>query len=285
MNYGKIVSAVIHDENDEAYFVQIDGMTFSILKSEVQEHLEKGESVEGVIYETRYGKKIMQLDLPQVRPGYYGWGKAVSVRRDLGVFIDIGLHEKEVVLSYEDLPENTKIWPKAGDQLYITYEIDKKNRFWAKLATPLEWQQQFKKAPERLMNQNLTVTVLQVKLSGVIAISTEGYRVFVHESEQTTLLRMGEVTQVRVIKVQKDGSLNASMKPRTHEVISDDAEMLIALLKKTPDGFLPLHDKSQPEVIQEQLGISKAQFKRSVGQLLKQKRIRMDKNKGIYLNV
>ena len=60
-------------------------------------------------------------------------------------------------------------------------------------------------------------------------------------------------------------------------------QSLVAILSKATNQFLALHDKSDPEVITKQLGISKAQFKRAVGQLLKQKRIRQVKGEGIYL--
>lgn len=282
MYNGQIVIAKITDENETAYYAQFEGVTYEISKSTVDEPLHLGEQVEGMIYETRAGKKVMQTELPDIRPGYYGWGTVTNVRKDLGVFIDIGLLDKDVVMSLDILPENRQIWPRKGDRLYITYQIDSKGRFWAETADIDTMNLLFKKAPERLMNQTLKVVVYQVKLAGLLAISEEGFRVFIHESEQTHLVRMGESIEVRIVNVARDGSLNGSMKPRAHEAISDDAAMLMAILEKSPNGYLNLHDKSSPEAIQSQLGISKAQFKRAVGQLLKQKKIRQEKNDGIY---
>ena len=48
------------------------------------------------------------------------------------------------------------------------------------------------------------------------------------------------------------------------------------------DGFLPLSDKSAPEVIYEQLEMSKKTFKKAIGGLYKRRMIRIEK-KGIYL--
>ncbi|QQD66510.1 hypothetical protein JDW14_05560 [Tuanshanicoccus yangjingiae] len=283
LKYGQIVIGKVIDENESHYFVQYEGVTYGVAKECTDETFAIGEQVEGLIYENRFGKRVMQTELPDIRPGYYGWGVVNSSRKDLGVFVDIGLQDKEVVLSLDDLPENRQLWPKKQDKLYVTYEVDAKERMWAKLADYETIARLFKKAPKGMMNQTIEVTVFQVKLAGALAITEQGYRVFIHESELTQAIRLGEQLSVRVINVARDGSLNASMKPRAHEAIGDDAQMLMAILEKSPTKYLGLHDKSNPDMIQSQLGISKAQFKRAVGQLLKQGKIRQEKNNGIYL--
>ena len=47
------------------------------------------------------------------------------------------------------------------------------------------------------------------------------------------------------------------------------------------DGFLPLHDKSAPEDIQAQLGLSKKSFKKAIGTLYRDRKI-LIKEDGIY---
>ena len=63
------------------------------------------------------------------------------------------------------------------------------------------------------------------------------------------------------------------MRPRAHEAIGDDAEMIVAMLKNRPTRTLPYWDKTDPKTIKEIFGISKGQFKRAIGNLLKAKRI------------
>ncbi|MDO4432094.1 MAG: S1-like domain-containing RNA-binding protein [Aerococcaceae bacterium] len=283
VQYGNIVEAIVTDENERDYFVQYEGVTFALSKERVDEELERGETVEGIIYETKNGKKVMQVELPDIRPDYYGWGRVTQARKDLGVFVDIGLHDKEVVVSLDDLPTLTHLWPKKDGRLLLTYFVDDRNRFWGKMADDETIRHHFKKAPADMMNKNVTATVYRVKMAGSLCITEDGYSAFLHESERQVEPRLGEVLEARVIGVRQDGGLNLSMKPRAHEAIDDDAGMLLALLSKAPNQFLPLHDKSEPEAIVQQLGISKAQFKRAVGQLLKKSRIRQVKGEGIYL--
>lgn len=283
LKYGEIVTAVVTDENEKEYFVQSHGVTFALAKTDLDDTLENGEEVEGMIYETQTGKKVFQVDLPDIRPGYYGWGTVVASRKDLGVFVDVGLLNKEVVVSLDDLPLLNHLWPKKGDRLYLTYSVDERNRFWGHMADAEKMAELFIKAPMRLKNQDITATVYQLKMAGSLAITEEGFSAFLHESERQTEPRLGQVLQGRVVGVRTDGGINISLNPRAHEAIDDDAKMLIAVLQKMPNAHLPLHDKSAPDEIKQQLGISKAQFKRAVGNLMKNSMIKQVKGDGIYL--
>ena len=64
--------------------------------------------------------------------------------------------------------------------------------------------------------------------------------------------------------------IESSLKPRSHEVISDDALMILTFLERANDHQIPFTDKSSPDEIKQTFGISKAQFKRALGHLMKQ---------------
>ncbi|UUX34552.1 S1-like domain-containing RNA-binding protein [Fundicoccus culcitae] len=282
--WGQIVEAIITDENDKSYFAQVQGETFAVDKKHLDgETYQLGETIEGLIYEDMNRHKVLQSQLPDIRPGYFGWGTVTQVRKDLGVFVDVGLMEKDVVVSLDDLPENKDIWPRKGDRLYLTWEVDAKNRLWGKLATDEQLATLYKAAKPNTKNQTIDATILRVKMEGSTGISIEGYRVFIHQNEQVEPLRMGQVVRGRVIDVHHEGSMNLSLKPRAHEMIDDDAQMLLVLLKRQPNHFLPYHDRSDSTVIQSKLGISKSQFKRAVGQLMKKGLIKHEKGEGIWL--
>lgn len=284
VQYGEIIEANIINENDASYFAQADGMTFTIPKNSIEDSLEKGEVVEGLVYQDKDGTNILQIDLPDIRPGYYGWGKVIQSIPSLGIFVDVGLINKDIVVSLDDLPEDDRRWPRHGDKLYLTYRIDSKDRFWGELAQEEDYKSLKRKAPARMMNQEVSATVISDKGVGVQALSVEGYEVFVHQSEMDHKLRVGELVQLRIIHVHPDGKLNGSSKARAYELLDEDSEMIYAVLTRTADKFLPLHDKSDPEEIKEYLGLSKSQFKRAVGRLMKNNRVRQEKNVGIFIN-
>jgi predicted RNA-binding protein (virulence factor B family) len=63
--------------------------------------------------------------------------------------------------------------------------------------------------------------------------------------------------------------------------VEDETEKIIRLLKEN-DGFLPYHDKSDPEEIYAVFGMSKKTFKMTTGNLYKQRKISFEKD-GIRL--
>ena len=58
--------------------------------------------------------------------------------------------------------------------------------------------------------------------------------------------------------------------------------MIILNALNANNGFLPFHDKSAPDAIKEEFNLSKNAFKRALGRLMKENKIRQDE-KGTYL--
>ncbi|MFT8727121.1 CvfB family protein [Liquorilactobacillus ghanensis] len=265
---GRVVKAKVIDENQTAYFVQAAALTCRLAKSEVEADLKLGDSVSGFVYENEEHHLQMTLKVPAVGINQYAFGEVVSVRRDLGVFVDIGLPNKDLAVSLDELPEQHKLWPKEHDQLMIALKLDHKDRMWGTLATTEVFQQLAVKAEQSMMNQDVTVTAYRLKLAGTLVVTADFKLGFIHPSERDREPRLGEQLKARVIGVRPDGILNLSLRPRAYEAIGDDAAMLIATLEHQ-GGSLPFWDKSSPAEIKSYFGISKGQFKRAIGHLLK----------------
>ncbi|WP_163652428.1 S1 RNA-binding domain-containing protein [Listeria sp. PSOL-1] len=233
--------------------------------------LQPGELVQVFLY-VDYDHEITATTIiPKIQVGHYSFGTVTEVRKDLGVFIDIGI-EKDVVVSLDDMPALKHLWPKKGDRLMISLRVDEKNRIWGVLATEREFKAIARKADPNLFNQNISGTVYRLLKIGSF-ILTDNYHIgFIHESERTSEPRLGEYVKARVISVKPDGSLNLSLRGRVHEVLSDDAEMILTYLRSV-GGEMGFGDKSDPDAIRAKFGISKAQFKRALGTLMKQKKV------------
>ena len=114
---GTVEKGKIIDENENAYYVQIDGITYELKKQEItQDDIPKvGDEIEGFIYDNKHHDREMTQFLPFAQPDQYGWGKVTEVRPGLGVFVDVGLPDKDVVLSMDDLPREKERWPRRDD--------------------------------------------------------------------------------------------------------------------------------------------------------------------------
>ena len=131
---GTIITALVTDENDKFYFVQKDGVTFALSKEEGKHAI--GDMVTGFAYtDSKQKSRLTQKEIKATRDSY-DWGEVTEVRKDLGVFVDVGIPDKEIVVSLDVLPELKELWPKKGDKLYIKLDVDKKDRIWGLPAEP-----------------------------------------------------------------------------------------------------------------------------------------------------
>ena len=76
----------------------------------------------------------------------------------------------------------------------------------------------------------------------------------------------------KILVHEEDGKLDLSVREKAYLQIETDAEKVMKLIDSF-DGVLPFTDKASPEVIRRELAMSKNEFKRAVGNLLKNGRI------------
>ncbi len=167
-------------------------------------------------------ENVLTTNIPKSRKGHYAFGHRKPSRR--GVFVDIGLKDKDMVVSLDELPTMRELWPKRRSfdgqlarRRQRAYSLaDEKNlsRHWV-----------------RMVRNRWRIKMLQVpcmlKLAGTYLLTDDFYIGFVHPSERYQEPRLGEVVKGRVIGARPDGVLNLSLKPRAHEAISNDAAMVL----------------------------------------------------------
>lgn len=279
---GTVAKGKIIDENDNAYYVQIDGTTYELKKQELtQDEIPKiGDEIEGFIYDNKSHDREMTQFLPFAQPDQYGWGKVTEVRPGLGVFVDVGLPDKDVVVSMDDLPREKERWPRRDDRLLVRLETDCKDRIWAKLADENIFDQLAANFPNGMNNENVFGTVYASREIGAFVLTNDYYLGFVHESQMPRPMRLGEQFKGRVIGISQYGRLNLSTLPRAFEEIDDDAQMILMSLRRRETKTLPFYDKSDAQDIKRYFGISKSAFKRALGHLLKAGLIEEDKTAG-----
>ena len=94
-------------------------------------------------------------------------------------------------------------------------------------------------------------------------------------------LKTGDRLDGYVQKIRPDHKLDITLEPIGYRRLEPAASKIYEALKQA-GGMLPLHDKSSPEAIQEQLQMSKKMFKKGVGILYRERKIELSPD-GIYL--
>lgn len=91
---------------------------------------------------------------------------------------------------------------------------------------------------------------------GVFVAVDNKYNGMLQNKEIVRKLKIGEKVQARVLSVREDGKLNLSLREKAYLQMDVDSAKILEKLKEN-DGFLPYHDKSAPEDIRSEFGMSK----------------------------
>jgi len=104
-----------------------------------------------------------------------------------------------------------------------------------------------------------------------------GYKVIVNKkfwglifyNEIFTTIKIGQRTKGYIKKIHEDGKLDVTLNKPGLARKDEAGEKILARLQKQ-GGFLPVGDKSSPELIYSQFSMSKGTFKKAIGGLFKQ---------------
>jgi len=94
-------------------------------------------------------------------------------------------------------------------------------------------------------------------------------------------IRTGDTMQAFVKSVRDDNKIDVVLQSPGYRSIEPNANFILEELKAA-GGFMALHDKSEPQDIKNELGMSKKSFKKAIGTLYKDKQI-LIKTDGIEL--
>ena len=88
-------------------------------------------------------------------------------------------------------------------------------------------------------------------------------------------LRKGDKVKGFIESIREDGKINVSLQKRGYSQVKDSQALLLKKLQEN-NGVLYLTDKSDAKLISQKLGMSKKVFKKCVGALYKQRKIKIE---------
>jgi predicted RNA-binding protein (virulence factor B family) len=141
----------------------------------------------------------------------------------------------------------------------------------------------------QLSNEELTVAEKDPVQLIVYRKSELGYVVIINGIHSGLLyfnevfkeLEPGDRLEGFIKKIREDNKIDVGAGKSGYERVEGEAEKILRLLQQH-DGYLPYHDKSDPEEIYSFFGMSKKTFKMTTGTLYKQQKINFTKT-GIQL--
>lgn len=142
-----------------------------------------------------------------------------------------------------------------------------------------------------LNNEELTVKEKEIVELIVYRKTELGYAMIInnrhigllHSNEIYREMKIGEKLEGFIKSIRPDNKIDVVIGKPGFQKVEDEAGKILRLLAEH-DGYLPYHDKSDPEDIYAFFGMSKKVFKMTTGMLYKQNKIALTKT-GIQLTV
>lgn len=230
---------------------------------QVPAECECGDEIEVFIYKDSKDRLIATTNEPKLMMGQVALLKVAQTGR-IGAFLDWGL-EKDLFLPFKE--QTGHVVP--GDEVLVSLYIDKSERLCAKMNVyeSLRTDSPYSK-DDRVSGR---VYELSDNFGAFVAVDNI-YSALIPKKELYGDVRVGDDVSARVIKVHEDGKLELGIREKAYLQMDKDADEILRLIESY-DGALPFNDKASPETIRRETGMSKNEFKRAVGRLLKSGKI------------
>ncbi|MDX1463006.1 MAG: S1-like domain-containing RNA-binding protein [Marinirhabdus sp.] len=237
------------------------------------ETFEIGDTLSAFVYLDYEERPVATTLIPYLTLNTFGYLHCADVN-EYGAFMDWGV-QKQLFVPFKEQARPMKVgnwyivYLYLDDQTQRLVGSSKTNKFLSNDNLDIE----------KFDEVDILVTHLTEK--GANAIVNGKHHGLIYEADIFEDIRTGDRIKAYVKKIREDNKIDLVLQPPGYRSIEPNANYVLDELKAA-GGFLPLHDKSDPETIKNELGLSKKSFKKAIGSLYKDKQI-LIKEDGIEL--
>ena len=231
-----------------------------------------GDTVEVFLYLDSQGRPVATNQAPKAVVGEFACLKVVSVS-DVGAFLDWGL-DKDVLVPFAEQHR-----PMETGRFYLVHlytGIDGRILASSKIDKFLDDEKPHDFKPQ----QPVDLIIANTTNLGYKAIINHSHWGVLYKNDVFQRLSFGQYKKGFIKRIRPDGKIDLSLQGG-QETRDKYARIILKYLKKQ-NGFAPVHDKSDPQLIADIFGMSKGAFKKAIGGLYKQRIISIEKD-GIRL--
>mgnify|MGYP000015677809 CR=1 FL=1 len=233
--------------------------------NQVKKGTEKGDFYEVFLYKDSEDRLIATTQRPYLSLGETAVLEVKDVT-GIGAFLDWGL-AKDLLLPFKE--QNHRVRP--GEECLVALYIDKSGRL---AATMNVYSYMSAESPYQKDDWVKGVIYEISETLGAFVAVDNRYYGLIPKKELYGNYHPGDLVEARVMKVREDGKLDLSPRQKAYMQMDEDAQLVLKVIDEF-DGVLPFNDKARPETIQREFQMSKNAFKRAVGRLLKENKIRI----------
>ncbi|MBK8450401.1 MAG: S1-like domain-containing RNA-binding protein [Saprospiraceae bacterium] len=225
------------------------------------------DDIDAFIYFDSEDRIIGTTEIPLAQVGEFAFMKCNSVN-NVGAFLEWGVN-KDLMVPFREQRKDMEegrwyvvyvLVDPESDRIFASNKIDKY------FNTSI---------PNLDINEQVNLLIYHITELGYKAIINNTYTGILYKDEVFTRLDVGMKCTGFIKKIRPDGKIDLSLQSSGHQKIPDIAQMILEKLTNN-NGFLALTDKSEADLIYDQLGISKKTFKKAIGDLYKKRSIQLE---------
>lgn len=227
-----------------------------------------GSELEVFLYRDSQDRIIATVNEPLITLGRVAY---LTVRDcgKIGAFLDWGL-EKDLLLPFKEQTASVNV----GDSVLVALYIDKSSR----LCATMKVYKYLDRAQNYAKDDKVSGIVYEIsKNFGAFVAVDYKYSALIPIREMPRDIRVGDIINARVTAVKEDGKLDLSVKEKVEIQISIDAAKIVKYLDSN-NGIIPFTDKADPQIIRDNFDMSKNEFKRAIGNLLKMGKVEISES-------
>ncbi len=271
---GKINRLTVKRLSERGAWLEDDaGKGVNLPKKFVTNDLRPGTAVDVFIYTDKADRLTATTKMPPAQRDEFAYLQVKDTTRH-GAFLDWGPEKDLFVPFKEQMPKMRK----GLSYLVYIYVDEKTGRLVASSRI-----HRFLQSASADLKKGDRVKLLIWKPSalGMNVIINNRYAGLIFKDDLHADLQPGDRANGFIKNIRPDNKIDVALHRPGPEAIAPNAQRILLKVRRN-NGYLPLHDKSDPAEIKKQLHVSKKAFKKAIGILYKKKLIRIEDD-GLYL--
>ena len=258
---------IVKDLDFGVYLDGGDGLEILLPARYVPKNVKPGNEIEVFIYHDNEGRLIATTAKPLAQVGEFQFMEVKSVN-NTGAFLEWGLMKDLLV------PFKEQKMPMREGKWYLVYvHID---HVTGRIVASARIDKYLDNVvPDYTVNQEVDLLVADETEIGYKVIINNLHWGLVYHNEVFRRLEKGEHLKGYIKEVREDEKIDVSLTPLGYQKVEGIAGTVLEALK-LQGGYIPVHDKSEPELIYSLFRCSKKAFKQAIGSLYKKQLVSLE---------
>lgn len=251
-------------EVDFGLYLNSDEGEILLPRKYVTEGLAIGDKINVFIYKDSEDRLVATTIIPKAKVGDIAYLEVKDTNK-YGAFLDWGL-EKDLLVPFAE----QKVKMVTGNKYFVKVyfdEVTKRVVATSKINRHLD-----KEILDVVEGEEVDLVVYKFTELGASVIINNKYLGIVYNNDIFIKLDVNDKLKGYISKIREDGKIDVTIRKMGFDKLLDSKDVILEMLEAA-NGFLPLTDKSSPQLIEETLEMSKSAFKKGIGMLYRERKI------------